>query len=163
MGIRRGTDFVFTNYRLGDSQTSIAQLLDARILSLESMISGHDEDCVEQVYRVICHYYLPPCGNVTHPLPPSSLCQEECEYVEEDCRATWIEAKLAFTDLLFMDCSDTSQLLSPLPHCCTGADISGWFREYCTSSSINVIIMLDLQLVQLGRVLEVLEVKQWLE
>ena len=28
-----------------------------------------------------------------------------------------------FTDPPFIDCDDTSQLLFPLPHCCTGAGI----------------------------------------
>ena len=117
------SDNVYISNRLGHTQRSISELLNDKIQSVENLIASHDKDCVEQVYRVICHYYLPPCGNVTHPLPPSSLCREECVYVEETCQTTWQAAQIVFTDPPFIDCEDTSQLLSPLPHCCTGASI----------------------------------------
>ena len=127
--IIHGVDSVFTSKRLGGNQSSISSLLNNRTQSLKNFITMYNDECVEQVYRVICLYYLPPCGNVTHPLPPPSLCQEECSHVEENCRNTWMEVKLAFTGLSFIDCNDTSQLLSPLPHCCTGAGISGLFKH----------------------------------
>ena len=91
---------------------------------MQTIITAHSVNCVEQVYRVICHYYLPPCGNTTHTLPPSSLCQEECLYVEKSCQAMWQAAQIVFTDPPFIDCEATSKLLFPLPNCCTGGGIA---------------------------------------
>ena len=121
--LRLRFDNVYISNRLGHTQRSISELLNDKIESVGDIIAAHDENCVEQVYRVICHYYLPPCGNTTQYLPPSSLCQLECAYVEENCRETWQAAQVVFTDPPFIVCEDTSQLLFPLPHCCTGAGI----------------------------------------
>ena len=121
--LRVGLDNVYISNRLRGNQSSISANLNNLILAMEDIITTHDKECVEQVYRVICHYYLPPCGNITYTQSPSSLCQEECVHVEESCQATWQAAELVFTDPPFIDCEDTSQLLSPLPNCCTGAGI----------------------------------------
>ena len=121
--LRVGLDTVYISNRLRGNQSSISANLNNLILAMEDIITTHDKECVEQVYRVICHYYLPPCGNITYTQSPSSLCQEECVHVEESCQATWRIAELVFTGSPFIDCEDTSQLLSPLPNCCTGAGI----------------------------------------
>lgn len=120
--LRLGVDYVYVSNRLGGTQNSISTVLNEIIESVD-LIATHDKDCVDQVYRLICHYYLPTCGNFTHFIPPSSLCQEECNYVKDNCEATWRAADITFTDLPFIDCDDTAQLLSPLPNCCTGAGI----------------------------------------
>ena len=59
--------------------------------------------------------------DVTHQHLPSPLCQEDCTYVQNNCQATWTAARVAFTDIAFISCDDTSQLL--VPNCCTGAGI----------------------------------------
>ena len=66
------------------NQSTIAALLNARAMDGESPIAGDDEDCVEQVHRILCHYYLPPCGNATHHVPPSSICQKDCLIVQDN-------------------------------------------------------------------------------
>ena len=121
--LRVGLDNVYMSNRLDGNQSSISKNMNSKIQNMEAIITRHSKECVEQVYRVICYYYLPPCGNITYTQSPSSLCQEECVHVEESCQATWQAAKLVFTDPPFVDCEDTSQLLSPLPNCCTGAGI----------------------------------------
>ena len=121
--LRVGLDNVYISNRLDGNQSSISTNMNSKIQNMEAIITRHSKECVEQVYRVICYYYLPPCGNITYTQSPSSLCQEECVHVEESCQATWQAAELVFTDPPFIDCEDTSQLLSPLPNCCTGAGI----------------------------------------
>ena len=113
-----GIDSVYAKSSIGTQQT-IAELLNEKEKLLEAVIFTHDEECVKQVYRVFCHYYLPPCGNITHPAPPSSICQEECQMVQNKCQRTW-DLAVHFIDIEpLINCSDTSKLLLPLPHCCT--------------------------------------------
>ena len=134
VGVRTfGIDSVYATSVLGD-QSTIAALLDQHIRKVETtVISDHDEECVKQVFRVLCHFYLPPCGNTTHQAPPSSVCQEECQMVQDKCRATWDSVLLTLSDLdLILNCNDTSTLLFPVPHCCTGAGLG--LLLYCTAN-----------------------------
>ena len=119
-----GSDYVFISNSLG-TQTNIGTALDEIALPL---LASEDEECLQQVFKVICYYYLPPCGNITHhPLLPSSLCQEECLHVQSTCPVLWQAAVATTTGLADLyssiDCSTTSRLLLPLPNCCTGAGI----------------------------------------
>ena len=119
---RPGIDIVYAKSVLGN-QSAIADLLNGRKKEVEAIISDHDEECVKQVFRVLCHFYLPPCGNTTHPAPPSSICQEECQMVQENCQKTWNSVLLAFKSIdPVIYCSDTSTLLFPVPHCCIRTD-----------------------------------------
>ena len=65
--LRQGVDFVYAKSSLGN-QTVIADFLNNEVRDIES---GDNEDCTEMMYRVLCHYYLPPCGNLHLP-PPSA-------------------------------------------------------------------------------------------
>ena len=106
------------------TQSNISTILNSKIQISNELFATHDKDCVKQVFRVMCHYYLPPCGNFTHPLPPTSICQGECSQVQSKCQETWQTAKALITPYPFINCDDTSQLLFPVPNCCTGAGIS---------------------------------------
>ena len=112
----------FIQILLGVHNNTIT-FLDEFIQNVSNISNTTDKPCMEMVSRVICHYYLPPCGNITHPLPPSSLCQEECTYVQTVCEDTWMAVASVFGSDQFIDCNDTSQLLFPIPSCCTGAGI----------------------------------------
>ena len=111
------TDFV---YNMSHSSITSAYLNHKINISL---FVDHEKNCVQQVFRIICHYFLPSCGNITKTHPPSSICQQECVGVLASCLTTWNLAKLRFNSDLFITCDDTSKLLYPLPHCCTGAGI----------------------------------------
>ena len=139
---------IYISNRLDGTQQSISILLNNTFQNLEVITATHSEDCVDMVFKVICHYYFPTCGNITHLHLPSPLCQEDCSYVQNNCQATWTAAQVAFTDTLFISCDDISQLL--VPNCCTGAGIisSG------TSTSNNEST--ENQAVILGTVLGVL-------
>ena len=119
--LRQGVDFVYAKSSLGN-QTVIADFLNKEIRDIDS----GDEDCIKMMYRVLCHYYLPPCGNTTHTAPPSSICQEECQMVQDKCKDTWNAALLLLHigDIKpVIDCTDTSKIIFPVPHCCTGAGL----------------------------------------
>ena len=122
--LRSGIDYVYAKSKLGD-QDAISQLLNEKTKDVETLIGDHNNDCVKQVFRVLCHFYLPPCGNSTHPAPPSSICQEECQMVQNNCQKTWVTLLLAFKNIdPIIQCNDTSRLLFPVPHCCTDAGLS---------------------------------------
>ena len=115
-----GIDFVYIVKSLG-TQDDISTLLNDKLQS--SLFVNHDKDCVDQVFRVLCRYFLPPCGTVSKRLQPSSICQKECFHVQSSCQETWDLVKFIFASDQFIICEDTSDLLSPIPHCCTGAGI----------------------------------------
>lgn len=121
--LRPGIDFVFISHNHG-SQDEITALLNEKI-SIFFTTGTDDMHCLEMIFRVACHYYLPPCGNSMHPLPPYSLCQDECDHVRSKCEAVWEVAEFVFGGSdSFINCSETSRLLFPLPNCCTGAGIT---------------------------------------
>ena len=103
-----------------DKSTIINQL-NENLKDVDTLIDDHNEDCVKKVFRVLCRYYLPPCGNSTHPVPPSSICQEECQMVQKKCNRTWETVLFVFKDIPLptIQCNDTSRLLFPVPHCCS--------------------------------------------
>ena len=107
------------------TQSNISTILNSKIQILHELVATYDKDCVNQMFRVMCRYYLPPCGNFTHKQPPTSICQEECSQVQSKCPETWQTARIAVSPFPFINCDDTSELLFPLPNCCTGAGGSG--------------------------------------
>ena len=121
--LQLGIDAVYARSRLGD-QGTIAALLNQNIGQIQVDTAGHSSTCVQQVFRALCYYYLTPCGDSSHPSPPSSLCPEECEMVQEKCQPTWDAVLLSLGNIdPPIDCNDTSRLLFPVPHCCTGAEL----------------------------------------
>ena len=122
--VRLDIDYVYARSRLG-TQSTIARMLNENVKSLESIIGDEDRNCLKIVYRALCHFYLPHCGNASNLTPPTSICPEECKMVQKDCAKTWSTVLLAFNDDMtpVIDCNDTSSLLFPLPHCCTGAGL----------------------------------------
>ena len=121
--LRLGVDYVYISNKL-ENQSSISKALNANIDNARDLIATHTQECVNQVFRLLCLYYLPGCGNATNIHSPTSICQEECSHVQETCAPTWQAAMLAFNDIEpSLMCEDTSQLLYPLPNCCTGAGI----------------------------------------
>ena len=127
---RTGIDYVYVKSALGN-QSTISNLFNSlKKEAVGTFENNHDKDCEKQVFRVFCHYYLPPCGNTTHPAPPSSICQEECHMVQDKCQRIWRSVLLAFKTIdPVLDCSDTSKFLFPVPHCCTGAGL-GMFLSF---------------------------------
>ena len=109
-------DYVFVLTNLG-TQESISDLL---ILATHQLKSSN---CHDNILRVICNYYLIPCGTNSSLVPPYSICPENCSAVQMECPEAWKEAQEQLEDHQFISCEDTSALLFPLPSCCTGVGL----------------------------------------
>ena len=143
--LKPGIDYTYTRATLGD-QSKISQLLNEKIGDVN--IEDHDKDCVNEVYRILCQIYFPSCGNVTHPVGPSSICQEECQRVQENCHTTWDAVVLALgNSVTILNYSDTSRLLYPVPHCCiiVGPDPSLYVTPTINQSLSGEIVCLSLK------------------
>ena len=116
----RATDYVFIAKTHG-SQTNISSFLEENILTFIPLNDGNT--CRDQVYQIICNYYLSPCGTVSSPLPPSSICPEDCSAVQTECPAEWEAAQYGLREYNFINCNETSTFLFPLPSCCTEVDL----------------------------------------
>ena len=111
-------DYVFIATTHG-SQKYISTFLEESVLITHNIILENGGiSCRDLIYRIICNYYLSPCGTE---IPPSSICPEDCFAVQMECPVAWKIAKLGFKE--FISCDDTSALLFPLPNCCTGLGI----------------------------------------
>ena len=117
--LRVNEDHVFITKSFG-SQKNISEFLQI----LNSLTVKFDDYCHEKINRIICNYYLMPCGDAVSKLPPSSICPEECSLVQTSCLVPWNDVRAELKDYHFIDCNDTSTLLFPLPNCCTGVGIS---------------------------------------
>ena len=115
---------------------NISTNVNSKIKMSHQLFATQDKDCMDLVFRVMCHYYFPPCGNISRSLPPSSICQEECAHVQSQCQKTWQKVEALLRPFPFIKCDDTSQLLFPLQHCCTGAGILTGTRELASSSMV---------------------------
>ena len=105
------------------SQENISMFLEKNVET--TLISQFDDvTCHDLIYRIICKYYLSPCGTVSSQLPPSSVCPEDCSVVEAECPVAWAAAKSGLKEYNFISCDDTSAFLFPLPSCCTGIIMS---------------------------------------
>ena len=137
--IRLGIDHVYARSRLGN-QSTIAQMLDENLKSVEGIVGDGDRGCLKIVYRALCHFYLPSCGNATHPAPPTSICPMECRTVQEKCDKSWNAVLLALNNDVtpVINCDDTSSLLFPLPHCCTGAGLG--LLQILLFSSLSLLL-----------------------
>ena len=91
------------------------------------------DECQDLALRILCHYFLPPCGNSTTFKPPTSVCMETCNYMQETCPNEWNLVLAYFEEVdisarnhgaTFINCSDTGQYLNPLPHCCSNLGIA---------------------------------------
>ena len=88
--------------------------------------------CLEEARKILCHYYLPTCGNETVFEPPTSVCEETCEYLRYLCPMEFEglaeyfrirDADLRPLGVTMINCSNTGDYLDPLDHCCSTLDI----------------------------------------
>ena len=105
------------------NQSAIADLLNEKANEVEIVTHSSREDCKKMMFRAFCLYYLPPCGNTSKFVPPSSICRKECQMVQEKCHYPWKAALVVLDIEPVIDCNDTSKILFPIPHCCTAAGL----------------------------------------
>ena len=83
------------------------------------------EICRDEAKLVICHYFSPTCGNSTVFEPPTSVCEDICNYLRSLCPMEWEQASeyfevrpdLASIGFTMINCSNTGEYLPP-SHCC---------------------------------------------
>ena len=139
-----GVDYVYIPYQRGGGN------LDRYLNYIEivgQLISSISHRCLEPASKVLCHYYLPPCGNSSVFEPPTSVCAEECKYVAETCSTVW-EQLTTFIEtyknigqrygLTTLNCSNTGEYLffESYSVCCSdvGIDIRMFMENtviYC--------------------------------
>ena len=87
---------------------------------------------MDEVREVLCHYYLPPCGNATVFELPTSVCEDVCEHLENLCPEVVREIDIFFETnkeilapygLTMINCSNTGDYLPPIQHCCSSLGI----------------------------------------
>lgn len=122
-----GVDYVYVPFtRLNGNLTAVASILQHFVIFIDILA----EECKPIVlHALMCFYYLPPCGNSTHFVPPPAICHDECLAASEvlcpdefngytsfveDISSTDFEA-LGFN---VVNCSNPGQYINPLPHCC---------------------------------------------
>ena len=127
-----GVDHVYVSHqRLGGD-------LDRYITVTEQnaglLLAIFQNECRDPAIRVLCHFFLPPCGNSTVFEPPTSVCKEACNYLRDICPSEWEQVVAYFEEsddrlrpdgLTLINCNNTGEYLNPLPHCCSdvGVDI----------------------------------------
>jgi hypothetical protein len=88
--------------------------------------------CINEARKILCHYYLPTCGNATVFEPPTSVCEDVCEHLKNICPDQFQQLALHFLlnsgvlqplGLTMINCLDTGDYISPLQHCCSDLGI----------------------------------------
>lgn len=103
------------------------------------------KECNSEARKILCHYYLPTCGNSTVFKNPTSVCQDVCMYLQSLCPIVFEQLEKYFTSnqqlvsvgMKMINCSNTGDFISPLQHCCEDLDIE--IRKLITKHSISVI------------------------
>ena len=54
-------------------------------------------ECIYEARKVLCHYYLPTCGNSTVFEPPTSVCEDVCDYLRNLCPDQFQQLALQFS------------------------------------------------------------------
>ena len=143
-----GVDHIYVSYqRLGGDFDRYINVIEQ---SASLFLAVFQDECRDPAIQVLCHFFLPPCGNSTVFEPPTSVCKEACNYLREICPSEWeqvvahFEANddwLAPNGLHFINCSNTGEYLDPLPYCCSdvGVDIR-MFSSFVHMNAYSVLM-----------------------
>ena len=103
------------------NQSFLSTELNIRI---HPALSGDDEECVDLISKVLCHYFFAPCGANGQLHLPLAVCPEECHYVQSVCPVQWkrVNNLLSAANLSTVKCTSGS-LLQGLAPCCIDAGI----------------------------------------
>ena len=111
------------------------------------------EECMDEARKILCHYYVPTCGNSTAFRPPTSVCQDVCEHFRNLCPLEFMQLMehfetnadfLAPEGLTMINCSNTGEFIDPLQHCCSDLDIEirKWLQRHLYPSNNYVCNLL---------------------
>ncbi len=120
-----GVDYVYVPFtRVNGNLTELNRLLELFI----PFVDGLSVECRSIVLHGSCYYYLPPCGNSTHFVPPPAPCHDDCvaaqtQVCPDEYNSLKSLANIAAIDVEVLgtnivNCSDPGEFINPLPHCC---------------------------------------------
>ena len=118
---RRNIDYVFVAAVHGNQSNVSIFLEEALALVHKSYTDTNAPMCYERILKMMCKYYMAPCGKESSLTLPVSVCPEECSEVKRDCPTLWDSAKYTLAQHQFIDCTDTTVFIAPFPHCCASA------------------------------------------
>ena len=134
---RAGIDYVYVPFTRAHGNLTF---LNSNVDDLNIVVELIDEPCKEVSRKIVCYFYYPPCGNSTHFEPPQAVCPEACSWAEDTlCTLEWKAARqhvdgikdfLDDIGLNFINCSNPSKFIDPLPHYCSDAGVN--VRKYST-------------------------------
>ena len=119
----QNVDYVFIPYnRAGGDSEKFLRLVGYTDFLFNSEIS---ELCRNETKPVLCHYFLPPCGNSAVFELPTSVCEDTCNNLRSLCPFEWELARQLIEDgpnsaekgFTMINCSNTGEYLPP-SHCC---------------------------------------------
>lgn len=135
-----GVDHIFVSYRRTGG--NIDRYLDRIEVTAGLVLAVFRDECQDAAVRVLCQFFLPPCGNSTIFEPPTSVCMEACNYLRDTCPTEWDQVIAIFEEndseirpygANFINCRNTGEYLNPLPHCCSDVGV-----DICMSSSVVI-------------------------
>ena len=114
------------------------------------------QECRDIALRVLCHYYLPPCGKNKQFHAPTAVCSEQCRIISQLCPNEWAMIVEQFeinsvvverVGLQLIDCDVPGRHLTPLPHCCSVLNLTirksslllhGHYRSICHTTQLTL-------------------------
>ena len=125
---QQGVDYVYIpNTRTGGDLRSYLRFFRDTDLAFQLA----PDKCKREAQLVLCHHFLPPCGNSTVFEPPTSVCKDVCNYLRSLCLVEYEfvldyfqqRPGLLLAGLTLINCSNTGEYIEPLPHCCSDVGI----------------------------------------
>ena len=108
-----GTDYVYIK-----KSSEFFQTLN-EIWRIEKKLQEDSTFCMNSTIRMICHHYLPPCGNSTHFEPPTAVCSDACLLQSQMCHTHWSDFEKEISNP-----PNCSHLENALPLCWSDQEIS---------------------------------------
>ena len=122
--LQQGVDYVYIPYT--EEGGDLRSYLNT-FANLNLVFKIIPDRCKREATLILCHSFLPPCGNSTVYEPPTSICEDDCNYVRDLCPVEYLGAAEYFRQQrnYSFTCSNTGEFLDTLPHCCSdvGVDV----------------------------------------
>ena len=144
-----GIDYVYLPKNRNDG--NFAEMMSDIVLYGDQFLKSFT-NCYEEARLVLCHYYLPPCGNSTVFKPPTAVCPKHCKQINIKCPDEWAdfvvqaESSNPFLEqfgVQTIDCNYPGQHLSPLSFCCSDAGLNTSKHEIFMCNNFNLCCYLS--------------------
>ncbi len=122
-----GIDYVYVpNKRTNGSLETLNHFIE-QVANIKGLLT---EPCKTPGLESICLHYYPHCGNMTHFVPPVSICGDTCSTVIAGiCKTefklinSYIGDEEVQLGLALPNCTNPGEFIDPLPHCCVDVSL----------------------------------------